>query len=130
MNKQKKNGTRCHDLFLYFIFIFYLEPTVREQPDGNDSRQYYDNFFESDILKLCSKFFQSNYETLWQRHIKDTLFLKILQTWWINVGANYHLHNNPSLLFEEISPRHCFITACFFFSQINLVFKFSLVMIW
>ena len=64
MNKQKKNGTRCHDLFLYFIFIFYLEPTVREQPDGNDSRQYYDNFFESDILKLCSKFFQSNYETL------------------------------------------------------------------
>ena len=55
--------------------------------------------------------------------------MKILQTW-INIGANYHLHNNPSLLLEEISPRHCFITVCFFFSKINLVFKFNLVLIW
>ena len=49
------------------------------------------NFFrkrhsESTWSQLCSKFFLKDYEAPWQRHLKDTLHLKILQTW-INLGV-------------------------------------------
>ena len=78
----------------YSVFSFlFLEPTVREQLDENNFRHYYGIFFESTILNLLdhiSKFIHKNYETLWQRHLKDTLQLKILRTW-INIGTNYFL---------------------------------------
>ena len=70
-------------IFCVFIFIFRLEPTVREQLDENNFRHYYGIFFESTILNLLdhiSKFFRNNYKTLWQRHLKGTLQLKILRT--------------------------------------------------
>ena len=63
-------------IFCVFIFIFYLEPTVREQLDENDFRHYYGIFLESAILKLLdhiSKLFLNSYKTLWQPHLKDTL---------------------------------------------------------
>ena len=37
--------------------------------------------------QLCSKCFLDNYEAHWQRHLKDTLQMKILRTW-INIHAN------------------------------------------
>ena len=42
-------------IFCVFIFIFCLEPTVREQLDENDFRHNYGNFFESAILKLLDR---------------------------------------------------------------------------
>ena len=52
---------------------FYLEPTVREQPDGNYSRQYYDNFFESDILKLLDPNYpQSSFKAI-TRHFDNVI---------------------------------------------------------
>ena len=60
-------------IFRVSIFIFCLEPTVREQLDENDFRHCYGIFFESTILNLldqamfkvlsCSKFFRNNYKT-------------------------------------------------------------------
>ena len=76
-------------IFCFFIIIFSLEATVREQLDENDFRHYYGIVFESAILKLLdhiSKFFRNSYKTLWQRHLKGTLRLKILRTW-INIAA-------------------------------------------
>ena len=72
MNKQKKNGTKCH-VILYFIFIFYLEPKVRKQLNGNDSRHYYANFFESDILKLLDpNYAQSSFKAI-TRHFDNVI---------------------------------------------------------
>ena len=31
--------------------------------------------------ELCSKFFLNNYKKTWQKHLKDTIQLKILRTW-------------------------------------------------
>ena len=45
---------------------------------------------ETTLLQLCSKFFLNNYEALWQRHLKDTLQLKILGEW-VNIGANFFM---------------------------------------
>ena len=104
-------------------------------------------FFESTNLNLLdhiSKFFRTNYEILWQRHLKDTLQLKILQTW-INIGTSYflskllkmkfdesarenYLHNNLSLLFEEHTTKTFHLLLYAFFSQINIVFKFNIVL--
>ena len=42
-------------IFCVSIFIFRLEPTVREQLDGNDFRRCYRIFFESIILKLLDQ---------------------------------------------------------------------------
>ena len=70
-------------IFCVFTFIFRLEPTVRKQLDENNFRHYYGIFFESTILNLLdhiSEFFRNKYETLWQRHLKGTLQLKILRT--------------------------------------------------
>ena len=54
-------------IFCVSIFIFRLEPTVREQLDGNDFRHCYGIFFESTILKLLDqasfKVFAQQYKT-------------------------------------------------------------------
>ena len=52
-------------IFCVLIFIFSLEPTVREQLDENDFRHYYDNFFECTILKLPDhSYVQSSFATV------------------------------------------------------------------
>ena len=56
----------------------------------------------------CSKFLINSYEAPWQRHLKDTLQLKIL---WTSVSI---LHQGIKL-----------IIVCFSFSQTSLVFKFN-----
>ena len=38
-------------IFCVLILISCLEPTVKEQLDENDFRQYYGNFFKNTILK-------------------------------------------------------------------------------
>ena len=76
-----------------FIFIFSLEPTVKEQLDENDFRQYYVTFFESNILKLFDhSCIQSSFAKITRHFNKgiwnDTLRLKILRTSttiWTNV---------------------------------------------
>ena len=65
-------------IFCISIFIFCLEPTVRQELDENDIYHCYGIFFESTILKLLEKI---------RRMCLDL----------------YHLRNNSSLLFEE----HC-----------------------
>ena len=70
-------------IFSVLIFSLRLDPTVREQVDENNFRYYYGIFLESTNLNLLdhiSKFFRNNYKTLWQRHLKGTLQLKILRT--------------------------------------------------
>ena len=52
-------------IFCVFIFTFCLEPTVREEMNQDNFRHYHGIFFEGTILK-----FRSNYEALWQRHLK------------------------------------------------------------
>ena len=42
-------------IFCVLIFIFCLEPTIREQLDENDFRHYYGIFLESTILKLLDR---------------------------------------------------------------------------
>ena len=50
-------------IFSVFIFIFCLEPTLREQLDENDFRHYY--FFESTILKLLDgRYVQNSFATI------------------------------------------------------------------
>ena len=67
---------------------------------------------ESTWSQRCSKFSINNYEAPWQRHLKDTLQLKIL---WTSVSS---LHQDIEL-----------IIVCFSFSQTSLVFKFNLMLI-
>ena len=77
---------RCHGI-LYIHFYFLFRNVIREQLDKNDFRRCYVNFFfqkrhsESTWSQLCSEFFLNSYETPWQRHLKNTLQLKILRTW-------------------------------------------------
>ena len=73
------------------------------------SRKYHS---ESTWSQRCSKFSINNYEAPWQRHLKDTLQLKIL---WTSVSS---LHQDIEL-----------IIVCFSFSQTSLVFKFNLMLI-
>ena len=87
----------CEDAmkFCVLIFIFCLEPTVREQLDENDFRHYYGIFFESTILKLLDhSYVQSCFATI-RRHFgtriwNDALQLKISRTW-ISIGTSYFL---------------------------------------
>ena len=51
-----------------FIFIFCLEPTVREQLDENDFRRYYGTFFERDIRKLLDHSYVQNFFAILTRH--------------------------------------------------------------
>ena len=73
--------------YCVFIFIFlFRNNVIREQLDVKTtsvvvmvflSQKYHS---ESTWSQLCSKFFFSNYEAPWQRHLKDTLQMKILRT--------------------------------------------------
>ena len=56
-------------IFCVSIFIFCLEPTVREQLDENDFRHCYGIFFESTILNLLD---QATFKVLSQQ-LQDTL---------------------------------------------------------
>ena len=67
---------------------------------------------ESTWSQQSSKFSINNYEAPWQRHLKDTLQLKIL---WTSVSS---LHQHIEL-----------IIVCFSFSQTSLVSKFNLMLI-
>ena len=60
-------------IFCVSIFIFRLEPTVREQLDENDFRRCYGIFFESTILKLLD---QAMFKVLSQQ-LQDTLTMAI-----------------------------------------------------
>ena len=81
-------------IFCVSIFIFRLEPTVREQLDENDFRRCYGIFFESTILKLLdqamfkvlSQQLQDTDYGIWN----DTLQLKILRAW-ITIWTNFFL---------------------------------------
>ena len=81
-------------IFFVSIFIFCLEPTVREQLDENDFCHYY-NFFESTIPKLLGhSYVQSSFATI-TRHFDNgiwngTLQLKILRTR-ITIWGNFFL---------------------------------------
>ena len=111
--------------FLFLIFLFRSNG-IKEHLDKNDFRHGYGNYFKSAVLKITwfqlrSKFFLNNYEAHWQRHLKDTLHLKILRTW-INIHANsffgkyheikmgegalgnYQFHKNSSLFLKKIAP--------------------------
>ena len=92
--------------------------------------------------QLWSKFFLNNYEWHWQRYLKDTLQLKILQTC-ISIRPNsflgkYHETNIGKGAWKIISCTKIWacssknislITVFFFFPQGNLVLKFSLMLI-
>ena len=83
-----------YSVFTFFNFLFRGNGK-KEHLNENDFRHGYGNWFRSAVLKvtwfqLCSKFFLNNYEAHWQRHLKDTLQLKILRTW-INIHTNSFL---------------------------------------
>ena len=108
-----------HD-FPYFHFYFSFRNVIREQLDENDFCRCYSIFFrkshsESTWSQPCSKLTLNDYEGHWQRHLKDTLQLKISWTL-VNIGA-------------KPAPRHLTIIACFSSSQTDLVFKVNLVLI-
>ena len=128
----------CEDamIFCVLIFIFCLEPKMREQLDENDFRHYYGIFSESAILKLLDhSYVQSYFATVRRlfcnRIWNNSLQLKILRTW-ISIGTTYfywnknrrkglknHLHNNPSLLFKEYCTKkfHLLLYASFSLSK-------------
>ena len=69
----------------FHFYLFCLEPTIRKNV-WMRTIPVTVNHVESAILKatwshLCSKFFLSNNEAHWQRHLKDILWLKILRIW-------------------------------------------------
>ena len=52
-------------IFCVSIYIFCLEPTLREQLDESDFRPYYGIFFESTITKLLDhSYVQSSFGTI------------------------------------------------------------------
>ena len=86
---------RCHMVFCFIFYFLFKSNGKKEHLDENNSRHGYGNYFKSAALKvswfqLCSTFFLNNYETHWQRHLKDISQLKILPTW-INIQANSFL---------------------------------------
>ena len=61
-------------LFCVLIFIFSLEPTVKEQLDENDFRHYYGNYFGSTILKLPDhSYIESSFAAI-MRHIDNSIW--------------------------------------------------------
>ena len=127
---------RCHGIPYFHFLFFCLEPTVKK------------NTWMRTIsitvtwYQLCSKFFLNIYEVHWQRHLKDTLQLKILQQW-INIRANSSLVNimKPKLgegarktisitkVWAYFMKSISLIMVFFFFSEANLVFIFNLTLI-
>ena len=86
---------RCHMVFCFIFYFLFKSNGKKEHLDENNSRHGYGNYVKSAALKvswfqLCSTFFLNNYETHWQRHLKDISQLKILPTW-INIQANSFL---------------------------------------
>ena len=85
-------------IFCVSVFIFCLEPTVREQLDEKNFRHCYGIFIDNNILKLLwSNHVQSSFATI-TRHFdnaiwNDTLQLKILQTC-ISIWSNFFLSKN------------------------------------
>ena len=86
-------------VFYVFIFVLCLETTVSEnnwmRTTNNENQNY-----------LIITMFKGNYEAIWQRHLKDTLQLKILRTW-INIGvelAPIHLIYYFTFLFLSNKP--------------------------
>ena len=135
-------------VFRVFIFILLFWTNCRkEHLDENDFHQGYGNYFESASLKvtwyqLFSKSFLNNYATHWQRHLKDTLQLKILRTG-INIFANsllgkYHemkvgQSTGKIIIYTKIwacsLKNISLITGFLFFPKKKLVFKFNLMLI-
>ena len=80
--------------FCVSIFIFRLEPTVREQLDENDFRRCYGNFFQSTILKLLDL---AMFKDL-SHQLQDTL-TTVFETihyslWtWMTIRTNFFLSN-------------------------------------
>ena len=131
-------------IFCVVIFIFCLEPTVRQQLDEKDIRYHYGIYFESTILKLLDhNYVQSSFAKSW-RHFGNGIWnialrLKILRTW-ISIGTHYFLSKFLETKIDEstwkiiyiiiwacfsnnIAPRHFTYYGMLFFSQIK---KFSL----
>ena len=61
-------------IIFVFIFIFCLEPSVREQVDENEFRHCYVIFPKvplwNYLIKPCSNFFRNNYKIISQRYLK------------------------------------------------------------
>ena len=80
-------------VFRVFIFIFLFRTNgKKEHLDENNFLHYYGNFFEGAIGKValsqpCFNFFLNNYDAHSQRHLKNTLQSKTLQTS-INIRDN------------------------------------------
>ena len=53
--REMESGYENPMIFCVSIFIFCLEPTVKEQLDENDFRHCYGIFFENTILKLLDQ---------------------------------------------------------------------------
>ena len=91
---------RYHGISCFHFYFFVKKYCKKENFDENNFHQCYRNFFGSPVLKvtwseLCSKFFLNNYEAhYWQRHLRDTLQLKILRPW-IHIRANSFLIKHP-----------------------------------
>ena len=60
--------------------------------DENNFHHGYGNYFENYLISAVFKI-PNNYEAHWQRHLKDTLQLKILRTW-TNIHVNSLLNKN------------------------------------
>ena len=103
-------------VFCVSIFSFCKETTVieRKQWDGNDFCRCYRCYgnifskvsFRKYLVTAMFKVLSQNYEAPWQRHLKNTLQLKILRTW-TNIGvesATRNLTYNCMLLFLSNKP--------------------------
>ena len=112
--------------YCVFIFIFSLEPTVREQLDENDFRHYYGIFFRKyhsetilSHFKVLSQQLRNTLITAFERHPTVEDFIDIDQHSSSNKNRrkcleNYRLHNNSSLLFEENCTKTSYLLHSFF----------------
>ena len=138
--------SRCHGVPYFHFFFLFRTNGRKEHLDENDFGHGYGSYFESAILKvtwyrLCSMFVCNIYEAHWQRHLKSTLQLKILQKW-INIRTNFSLGKYEMKMGEGVRKtiictkvrapfvkNISLITVFFFFSQTDLVFNFNLILI-
>ena len=125
----------------FYFFCVFRTNCKKKHLDENDFR----------LSQLCSKFSLNNYKQHWQQHLRYTLQLKILRKW-INMRANFFLVKYHGTQIDEVSGQLSvaqktkpllwrtfhqnddfdgisFITACFLFSQTNLVFEFNIVLV-
>ena len=72
----------------YLVFYFFFRTNGKnEHLDENEFRHGYGNYY---LISAISKFFLNSYEVHYQRHLEDTLYLKIFQIY-INIRANSFL---------------------------------------